>query len=75
MAPDGSLIHEASKDTVTGAFHSPGVALICHWTDSILALEINDATLEIAFHTWLVDEGLLIANSRSLSTALFIVSF
>jgi hypothetical protein len=51
VAPDGSLIPVASNETVTGAFHSPGLALINPWIDSILALDIKDATLVIAVPT------------------------
>lgn len=68
------MIPFASNETVNGAFHSPGDALMPHWTDSIFALVKNEDMLDIAVHTWLVELGFLIARSISLSTASFMVS-
>jgi hypothetical protein len=64
VVPDGSFILLARNETVRGAFPSTGVALISPVIVAIFAPSINAATLEIAFDTWVLDDGFLMASSR-----------
>ena len=51
VVPEGSFILAARKETVNGAFHSRGFALMSHVMTDIFAPSINAATFEIAFET------------------------